>query len=222
VPTAARRIGLGRLTHRTASMGAFVLMAAGCGAIGFLFSPHTQGVSAVGPALAPGILLVGLGRGMATTTTDLVQSAPPPEEVSDVTGLSRTAGYLGSAFGVALAGALLTTSLLYSFEAGVNGSDVLSTTQKTLVTRTLEHQVQITAASDAALRAKALSRGITGTAADELVRINALARERALTVSVTGMAALALVALLVAWRLPVTTRAAKATGSGREPPSERL
>ncbi|MGW3044424.1 MFS transporter [Kitasatospora sp. NPDC001159] len=202
VPT-ARRIGCGRMTHRAAAMGAFVFMAVGCGAVAVLFSPHAQGMSAVGLALAPGILLIGLGRGMATTTTDLVQSAAPPDEVSDVTGLSRTAGYLGSSFGVAIAGALLTPALLYTFEVGVNDSSVLSTAQKELVTRTLEQQVQITAASDDALRAKVTSRGITGASADELVRINAHAREQALTVSVSGMAALSVAGWFVARRIPV-------------------
>ncbi|MET9395951.1 MFS transporter [Streptomyces sp. NPDC006624] len=198
----ARRVGRGRMTHRAAAMGAFALMAAGCGAVALLFGPDAQGVAAVGLALAPGILLLGLGRGMATTITDLVQSAPPPDEVSDVTGLSRTAGYLGSSFGVALAGALVTAGLLYAFEAGVRDSGVLTAAQKETATRTLEQQVQITAASDDALRARLASRGVTGAAADELVRINARAREQALTVSALGMAVLAVAGWLQARRIP--------------------
>lgn len=219
-PPTARRVGQGRMTHRAASMGAFVCMGVGCGTVAVLFSPHAQGVAAVGLALAPGILLIGLGRGMATTLTDLVQSAPERDEVSDVTGLSYTAGYLGSSFGVALAGTLMTTALLYAFEAGVNDSSVLSTAQKNLVTRTLEQQVQITAVSDDALRAKVMSRGITGAAADGLVRINARAREQALTVSATGMAALAVVGWLMALRLPVPAGTTTATGPRHEAPSQ--
>ncbi|MGW2743599.1 MFS transporter [Streptomyces sp. NPDC001450] len=219
-PPTARRIGQGRMTHRAASMGAFVCMGVGCGAVAALFSPHAQGVAAVGLALAPGVLLIGLGRGMATTLTDLVQSAPEPDEVSDVTGLSYTAGYLGSSFGVALAGALMATALLYAFEAGVKDSSVLSAARKELVTQTAEQQVQITAASDDDLRAKAMSRGITGAAADELVRINARAREQALTVSATGMAALAVVGWLMALRLPVAAGTTTAAGPGREAPSQ--
>ncbi|MET7380329.1 MFS transporter [Streptomyces sp. NPDC005526] len=218
-PPTARRIGRGRMTHRAAAMGAFVLMGVGCAAVAVLFSPHAQGVAAVGLALAPGILIIGLGRGMATTLTDLVQSAPERDEVSDVTGLFYTAGYLGSSFGVALAGALMTTALLYTFEAGVNDSSVLTTAQKEWVTRTVEQQVQITAVSDDALRAKMTSRGITGAEADGLVRINARAREQALTVSATGMATLALFGWLMALRLPVPAATTGATGPGREAPS---
>ncbi|WP_107416028.1 MFS transporter [Streptomyces sp. CdTB01] len=199
---AARLIGNGRMTHRTAQTGAFLFMTAGCVAIAFMFDPHRQDVSAVGLALAPGLLLVGLGRGMATTATDLVQSAAPAEEVSDVTGLSRTATYLGSSFGVALAGAFMTTALLLAFEAGTDDSDVLTPGQKHLVTRTVEHQVQISAATDDAMRAKVAARGVSGAAADELVRINARARGQALTLAALGMGALAVVGFLVALRIP--------------------
>lgn len=219
-PPTARRIGQGRTTHRAAAMGAFLCMGVGCVAVAVLFSPRAQGVAAVGLALAPGVLLVGLGRGMATTLTDLVQSAPERDEVSDVTGLSYTAGYLGSSFGVALAGALMTTSLLYAFEAGVHDSRVLSGAQKEVVTRAVEHQVQISAMSDDALRARASARGITGSAASGLVRINARAREQALTVSAVGMAVLAVVGWLMALRLPVPAGATASAGPERGAPSQ--
>ncbi|PZH01475.1 hypothetical protein C1I97_22400 [Streptomyces sp. NTH33] len=52
-------------------------------------------------------------------------------------------------------------------------------------------------------------------------RIGGPAGERALTVSVTGMAALALAGLLVARRIPAPAGAPPAAGSGREPPPER-
>ncbi|MGW7410094.1 MFS transporter [Streptomyces sp. NPDC054833] len=204
--TAARLIGSGRMTHRTAQMGAFLCMAAGCAAIAVMFDPRQREASAMGLALAPGLLLIGLGRGLATTVTDLIQSAPPPEEVSDVTGLSRTAGYLGSSFGVALAGAFLTTALLFAFEAGADASSVLSSDQKHLVKQTLDHQVQITAATDSAVRTKLASRGVTGVAADELVRINARARGQALTVAAIGMGALALIGFVLALRIPRADR----------------
>ena len=199
----------GRMTHRGAQKGAFLLMAAGCLAIAVMFDPRQQDVPAIGLALAPGLALVGLGRGLATTVTDLIQSAPPPEEVSDVTGLSRTAGYLGSSFGVALAGAFMTTSLLLAFEAGVDESSVLTSGQKQLVQRTVDHQVQVTAVNDDTVRAKVAAQGVSGAAAVELVRINARARGQALTVAAVGMAVLALAGFLVALRIP------RSAGTGR-------
>ncbi|MEU8107213.1 MFS transporter [Nonomuraea muscovyensis] len=199
---AGRLIAGRRMTHRTAQIWSFLFMTAGCVLIVATFDPYQRGVFATGLAFAPGLLLVGLGEGMATTVTDLIQSAPPPEEVGDVTGLSRSGAYLGSSLGVALAGAFMTTSLLYSFEAGTDGSTVLPPEQKQLVKETLENHVQITAASDDAVRARLHSQGLPGTSADELVRINARAREHALAVAVTSMAVLSAGGLLAARRLP--------------------
>ncbi|UQS30245.1 MFS transporter [Streptomyces fradiae] len=214
----ARLVGSGRMTHRTAQLWAFSLMTAGCVAVAVMFGPRWD-LSAVGLALTPGLLLVGFGRGMATTANDLVQSAAPPEEVSDVTGLSRTATYLGSSFGVALAGAFMTTTLLLAFEAGVKDSTVLSSAQRQRVVQAVEHQVQVTAATDDAVRARLASQGVTGAAADELVRVNAEARGRALAVAALGMGVLAVVGFLLALGLPrgPATPAGPAVPTARPP-----
>lgn len=199
---AGRLVAGRRITHRTAQMWSFLFMMGGCVLIVATFDPYERGVFSTGLAFAPGLALIGLGQGMATTVTDLIQSAPPPEEVGDVTGLSRSGAYLGSSLGVALAGAFMTMALLYSFEAGTDGSAVLRPEQKQLVKETLENHVQITAASDDAVRARLRSRGLAGASADELVRINAQAREHALAVAVTSMAVLSAGGLLAARRLP--------------------
>lgn len=206
-PIGARLVAGGRITHRAAQIWSFVFMIAGCVAVAAMFDPRETGASATGLALAPGLFLLGLGQGLTTTLTDLIQSAPPPDEVGDVTGLSRSANYLGSSLGVALAGAFMTTALLYAFQTGVDESAVLTSDQKQLVNDTLEQQVQISAASDDAVRAKLESRGVVGVPADELVRINAEAREQALTFGVAGMALMSFAGYLVAVRLPrVRTR----------------
>lgn len=210
----SRLIVRGRMTHRSAQKGAFLFMAAGCLLIAVMFDPHRKDVSAIGLALAPGLVLVGLGRGLATTVTDLIQSAPPPEEMSDVTGLSRTAGYLGSSFGVALAGAFMTTSLVLAFEAGVDESGVLTAREKQQAHQTVDHQVQITEVTDGAVRTKTAAQGAGGAAVDEVVRINALARGQSLTIAAIGMAVLALAGFLLALRLPRTT--AKGAAAARD------
>ncbi|MCZ2527098.1 MFS transporter [Streptomyces sp. HB2AG] len=203
-PVAAGLVGGGRVTHRAAQTGSFLLMAAGCVVIAATFDPQVRDETTTGLAFAPGLFLLGLGQGLATTVTDLIQSAPSPDEVDDVTGLSRSGTYLGSSLGVALAGAFMAVALLHSFEAGANGSTVLTPAQKQLVTRTVEEQVQLTAASDEEIRAELGSRGVTGAAAGELVRINARAREQALAWAGGSMAVLALCGCLVAGRIPRT------------------
>ncbi|MET7379031.1 MFS transporter [Streptomyces sp. NPDC005526] len=204
---AARLVAAQRMTHRAAQMWSFLFLLAGCVVVAALFDPR-RGITATGLALAPGLFLVGVGQGLATTVTDLIQSAAPPDEVSDVTGLSRSGTYLGSSLGVALAGAVMTTTLLHSFESRTDGSTVLTSTQKELTKEALERQVQITAATDQAVRAKLEARGVAQDASQEVVRINAYARERALTLGVACMAALAAAGCLVASRIPrVRTRA---------------
>lgn len=140
-----------------------------------------------------------------------------------MTGLSRTATYLGSSFGVALAGAFMTTTLLLAFEAGVKDSTVLSSAQRQRVVQAVEHQVQVTAATDDAVRARLASQGVTGAAADELVRVNAEARGRALAVAALGMGVLAVVGFLLALGLPrgPATPADPATPAGPAVPTAR-
>ncbi|MEO3782464.1 MFS transporter [Actinocorallia sp. B10E7] len=208
-PVVTKLVTNGRMTQRAAQAWSFLLMISGCVLIVAMFRPYEQGVFSTGLGFAPGLFLFGLGQGMSTTLTDLVQSAPPPHEVSDVAGLSRSGNYLGSAMGIALAGALMTVTLLYSFEAGVDQSTVLTGGEKKIVKETLERQVQLTAAGDETLRERLRARGVRDAAADELVRINARARDRALTSGIIGMVVLAVGGCLVALRIPRTPVEAK-------------
>lgn len=199
---AARLVAGRRMTHRTALLWSFLFMIAGCVAVAAMFDPRETGQTATGLALAPGLFLLGVGQGMTMTLTDLIQSTPPAEEVSDVTGLSRSINYLGSSLGVALAGAFLTTALVSSFQSGVDDSAVLNAAEKQLVQQTVDQQVQVTALSDDQVGANLAARGVGGPAADELVRINADARNRALTFAVGAMAVMSTVGYVVALRLP--------------------
>jgi MFS family permease len=64
-------------------------------------------------ALAPGLLLIGLGLGvMLTPSVNLVQSAFPEEKQGEISGLSRSISNLGSSFGTAIAGTILVSNLV--------------------------------------------------------------------------------------------------------------
>jgi hypothetical protein len=144
----------------------------------------------------------GLGLGLCAILPELVQSSATEDAVSDVAGLSRSASYLGQSVGVALAGALMVGVLVDSFGSGVRASTMLGTDQKAAVQRTLDTQVQATAVSDGQLAAALRGRGVTGTAAADLVRINATARERGLTAAVLAMGLFSLIGCGLALRLP--------------------
>src|SRR6201996_8821065 len=59
-------------------------------------------------ALAPGLLLIGLGLGvMLTPSVNIVQSAFPEEKQGEISGLSRSVSNLGSSMGTAIAGTIV-------------------------------------------------------------------------------------------------------------------
>lgn len=63
-------------------------------------------------AFAPGLLLIGLGIGvMLTPSVNIVQSAFPPEQQSEISGVSRSVSNLGSTFGTAVGGTILVSGL---------------------------------------------------------------------------------------------------------------
>jgi MFS family permease len=63
-------------------------------------------------ALAPGLLLIGLGVGvMLTPSVNVVQSSFPDEKQGEISGLSRSVSNLGSSLGTAIAGTILVAGL---------------------------------------------------------------------------------------------------------------
>ncbi|WP_051871260.1 MFS transporter [Streptomyces sclerotialus] len=193
----ARAVGDGRTTRKSLIVLGFLLVAAGTALVAFAFDPDSSGLR-----IAPGLAVGGLGLGLCTLLPDLVQSAAAEDTVSDVAGLSRSTSYLGQSLGVALAGTLLAGVLLTTALHSIGASSVLTGDQKEQSRQALERGVQVTAVSDRQVRTALAERGVTGAPADELVRINALAREDGLTAATAGMSVLALAGAALALRLP--------------------
>jgi MFS family permease len=190
-------VGVGRVTHRSVVVFGFLAIAVGAVEIALMLGPGASGLD-----LAPGLVLAGLGLGACAVLPDLVQSSAAPENVSDVAGLSRSVSYLGQSVGVALGGAVLLGVLLSSFTAGVHNNQVLTDQQQSVVTQTVESGVQAAAMSDAQAATALARKGVTGPVADELIRINAVARVDGLRAAVLAMGVFALVGLTFAVRLP--------------------
>jgi MFS family permease len=198
---ATRLVSGGRLTRKPIIMCGFLLMAGGGVIVALSFGPDSSGW-----ALAPGLAVAGLGLGLSTILPDLVQSSAPPADVGDVSGLSNSFAYLGQSVGVALAGALMVGVLLQGFTDNVERSAALTAQQKTQVEMAMEEQARVTAISDEQLRATLRGRGVTGPIQDELVRINADARDQGLEAAVLGIVLFALTGGALALRLPRTTK----------------
>jgi hypothetical protein len=190
-------VGVGRVTHRSVVVFGFLAIAVGAVEIALMLGPGASGLD-----LAPGLVLAGLGLGACAVLPDLVQSSAAPENVSDVAGLSRSVSYLGQSVGVALGGAVLLGVLLSSFTAGVHNNQFLTDQQQSVVTQTVESGVQAAAMSDAQAATALARKGVTGPVADELIRINAVARVDGLRAAVLAMGVFALVGLTFAVRLP--------------------
>jgi MFS family permease len=95
-----------RRSQRTLIVAGFVLTVAGMALLLVLARGGTDLWRC-----APGLLLAGLGLGaMLTASVNLVQSAFPDRDQSDISGLSRAVSNLGSSLGTALAGSAIVAA----------------------------------------------------------------------------------------------------------------
>jgi EmrB/QacA subfamily drug resistance transporter len=93
-----------RLGRRLTAAGSLA-MAIGMGAI--LFAADRAGADLTSWALAPGLLLAGLGMGMvAPTLVDVVLAGVPDRDAGSASGVLNTAFQLGGAIGVAIVGVI--------------------------------------------------------------------------------------------------------------------
>jgi MFS family permease len=98
-----------KYAQKTLISAGFVMTAAGIA----LLLALVKAASSSAWALAPGLLLIGLGLGvMLTPSVNLVQSAFPEEKQGEISGLSRSISNLGSSFGTAIAGTILVSNLV--------------------------------------------------------------------------------------------------------------
>jgi predicted MFS family arabinose efflux permease len=123
---ATRLVGSSKMTHRAVVLIGFLLMAAG--SLIVLFPPVSRGLD-----LAPGLAVFGLGA--CAILPDLVQAAAPPDQVSDVAGLSRSFSYLGQSLAVAITGVVLVSVLTSTLLHEAERSEVLVGEQQRVVER---------------------------------------------------------------------------------------
>jgi len=149
--------------------------------------------------LAPGLFLLGIGIGvMLTASVNTVQTSFPDEDQGEISGVSRSVSNLGSSVGVAVAGAVLISSLIAGVTARASDSTVLTEPQKAQLGDALEHQVS--ALSDTQVR-EALE-GQPQPVIDEVERINRESRNQAIGFSLIAVAVSGLIGLTAAMFLP--------------------
>lgn len=149
----------------------------------------------------PGLFLIGFGAGvMLTASVNVVQSSVPDRDQGEISGVSRSVSNLGSSLGTAVAGAVLISALISGIGARAEESAVLSPDEKQELTAALERSVS--AVSDAEVR-EALQ-GRPQAVVEEVTRINAEARDRALGLALAAVGLFGLIGLAAAMFLPET------------------
>jgi MFS family permease len=165
--------------------------------------------SGTGWRLAPGLLVLGLAQGVIITpSVNVVQSALPERDQGEISGVSRSVSNLGSSFGTAVAGGVLVSAML------LIGTDLV---QQSALPPPIKTQIagamqgDVSAVSNAQVEA-ALT-GQPQAVVDEVVRINAAARNRALALAMASIGVAGLIGLLVAVRFPANVEAAAAAAA---------
>jgi MFS family permease len=147
----------------------------------------------------PGLFLIGFGAGaMLTASVNVVQSSWPDRDQGEISGISRSVSNLGSSLGTAIAGAVLISALIAGTSARVDDSTVLSAEEKQELNVAMEGAVS--AVSDAQVQ-EALQ-GRPQAVIDEVTRINAEARDRALGLALAAVGLVGLLGLTAALFLP--------------------
>jgi MFS family permease len=150
----------------------------------------------------PGLFLVGFGSGsMLTASVNVVQSSVPERDQGALSGLSRSVSNLGSSLGTAIAGAVLVSALISGVSSLTDDSTILPPSEKDEIAAALEGD--ISAVSDEQVQAQLAGR--PSEVIDEVTRINAEARDRALGLALIAIAVMGLLGLAAALLLPANT-----------------
>lgn len=159
--------------------------------------------------LVPGIALVGVGVGIIMSQLqNLVQSSVSLKDSSETSGLMATFQNLGMSLGTALGGVLLIASLLAVSTNLINQNTVLTSDQKTSLINTVNENVQI--ASNA--QVEAATSGLPPDVSQQVVDINAQARQESLSRVFILFGVMSLLGLLATIKLPQNKPGPKALG----------
>jgi hypothetical protein len=126
------------------------------------------------------LLVTGCGLGLLVSQLNNFTLSPIEEQrVSEAAGVNSAAGSFGLSFGLAMAGGILLAVLALSFTNLTEGSDVIPPAQQQQIADTLEDDAQVM--SDAQLE-RLLASEPPGVR-EEVLAINAEARDRSLQVA---------------------------------------
>jgi MFS family permease len=153
----------------------FFLLAAGVAVLIPIVPRATSGWWMVVP-----LLIAGCGLGLLVSQLNNYTLAPIEEErVSEAAGVNSAGGSFGLSFGLAFAGAIMLASLSLLFTHEANSSTVLSSSEKSQVSKQLEKNAEVLSNT----HLNELLKGQPDDVKAEIIRINTKARPRSLQIA---------------------------------------
>lgn len=179
---------------RRIMLAGFLLVEAGVAALLVMVDPTSAPWRFI-----PGLLLIGSGLGLVgPASVNVVQSAFGDEDQPEISGVSRSVSNLGSSLGTAVAGAVLVSALVAGATQLTDASTTLPVDIKSEISTVLEGSVS--AVSDAQVEAALQDQ--PEAVVQEVVSINAQARDRALGLALFALGAVGLFGAVASLFLP--------------------
>jgi hypothetical protein len=152
-------------------------------------------------AFLPGMIVTGIGIGLVNAPLmNITQGAVPAKEQSEISGLSRAMSNLGGAFGTAVAGAVLMSTLIASFSGAIEHFSGVPASEKPHVVVFLRHDAQTVSNTQVAVYLK--SKNEPAALAAKFVQFNQAARNKGLQDALIAVGVLGLLGFVMSCFLP--------------------
>jgi MFS family permease len=179
---------------RSITMVGFLTIVAGVLILGVRIGKLVDGIDYAIP-----MAIIGAGVGLtASQLGNLVQSSVKPEQTSEASGLSSTFQNLGSSLGTAIAGSVMIAIFVNTSVTLINQNTTFNSDQKTQLTQAFTSKAQIV--SNAQI--EGYLQGQPQNISNEVIQINAQARDKALSDVVIILGVLGIGGLITSSRIP--------------------
>jgi Na+/melibiose symporter-like transporter len=149
----------------------------------------------------PGMIVAGIGIGLINAPLmNITQGAVPASGQSEISGLSRAMSNLGGAFGTAIAGAVLMSTLIATFSGAVEQFTGIPASEKARVVHDLRYDAQTVSNAQVTIYLK--SKNEPAELAQKFVQFNQEARNKGLQNALIAIGVLGLLGFVMSCFLP--------------------
>ena len=167
-------------------------------------------------AFLPGMIVTGIGIGLVNAPLmNITQGAVAAKEQSEISGLSRAMSNLGGAFGTAIAGAVLMSTLIASFSGAVEQYSGIPASEKAAVIHALRKDAQTVSNAQVAVYLK--GRHEPAPLVQKFVQFNQEARNKGLQNALIAIGVLGLFGFVMSCFLPAGKKKREAAAEAAEP-----